>query len=170
MSTLDLSGADTRGFPPIPSGTYAAEIHEAAMQETKGGPTAKYPAGTPKVNVQFRITQEYAADGTTKVLNRRVFSGYVLPPEESLKNDPEGKAARTLGMFVRLLIAAGFEEKDVKSKKFHFDVNDLTNRELMVVVGQKPKFGGEEGEMDNEVKGVKPMTEGAGTSANDGLL
>lgn len=142
MSTLDLTGADTKGFDAIPSGTYACTVFEAQMQETKGGPEAKLPAGTPKINVQFRISE-----GEHE--NRRLFNAYVIPPADYVN------AAKLKGMLVNFLKAVGYDEKKIVSGKFNLDVEDLIGREVNVVVGQKPKYNGAEGEMDNEVRGVK---------------
>lgn len=152
MSVLDLSGADAGGFEAIPSGTYDCVVQEAEWQETKGGQDAKLPAGTPRLNVQFKVIQEFAKDGT-KVLNRRLFNGYTIPPADY---DVE-KSARMKGMMVNFLKAVGYDEKQITSGKFKLDVTDLTGRECRVVVGQKPKYNGEPGEMDNEVRGVKPV-------------
>lgn len=161
MTSLDLSGADLRGFDPIPAGVYDAVVFKAEMQETKGGPEAKLPAGTPKVNIQFKITD--GGEGAP-FFNRRVFSSYVIPPEDYDKD----KAAKLKGMLVRFLVAVGYDEKKVQSGKFSLDMDDLTGRDCRVVVALKPKYGGAEGEMDNEVKGVKAAGETASTAG--GLL
>ena len=155
MSTLDLTGADTTGFDPLPSGAYNCTVFAAEMQETKGGPEAKLPEGTPKINVQFRISEgDYE--------NRRLFNAYVIPPADYV-NAPKLK-----GMLVRFLEALGYDEKKITSGKFNLDVEDMIGRECVVVVGQKPKYNGAEGEMDNVVKGVKPA--GAGTGSTGGGL
>lgn len=155
MGLLDLSGADTKGFDVIPSGAYNATVFAAEMQETQGGPAAKLPAGTPKVNVQFRIS-----DGEYE--NRRVFNSFVIPPADY------ENAAKLKGMLVRFLVALGYDEKKITSGKFDLDMEDLIGRECTVVVGQKPKYNGAEGEMDNVVKGIKPA--GAATGATGGGL
>jgi hypothetical protein len=144
---LDLSGADVKGFDPIPAGVYDATVFKAEMQETKGGPEAKMPAGTPRLNVQFRL----AAEEGEPFYNRRFFTSYTFPPADYDK----AKAAKMQGMFVRFLTAIGYEEKKVMGGKFNLDVEDLAGRECRIVVALKPKYGGAEGEFDNEVKGVK---------------
>lgn len=155
MSILDLSGADLKGFDPIPAGQYPAEVFEVKMEETQGGEGAKLPAGTPRVNVQFRIT-----DGEYE--NRRVFNSYVLPPADY------EKAAIMKGMFVRFLIAVGYDEKKVTSGKWTFDADDFPGRACTVTVAQQPKRGGAEGEMVNVVKAVKPAGDTSG--GGGGLL
>jgi hypothetical protein len=157
-NVLDLSGADTSGFDTIKAGTYDAVVFKAEMQETKGGPEAKMPAGTPKLNIQLKITEE-------PYNNRRVFTSYVIPPADY---DPT-KAAKMKGMFVRFLTAIGYDEKKVQSGKFNLDIEDLSGRECRVVVGVKPKWGGAEGETDNEVKGVKAIGDTSGATSG-GLL
>lgn len=158
---LDLTGADTSGFDAMDAGTYDAVVFKAEMQETKGGPNAKLPAGTPKLNIQFKIT-EGGEDG--KYFNRRQFTSYTFPPADYDKD----KAAKMKGMLVRFLVAIGYEEKKVTAGKFNLDVEDLTGRECRIVVAKKPKYQGEPGEMDNEVKGVKAP--GSGGSSGGGLI
>lgn len=153
MSTLDLSGADLKGFDPLPAGQYNAEVFSVKMEETQGG--GKLPAGTPRLNVQFRITEgEYE--------NRRVFGGYIIPP-----NDYE-KAAIMKGMFVRFLIAVGYDEKKVTSGKWTFDADDFPGRACVVTVAVEPKRN-DPGEMTNVVKAVKAPGSATGNSGG-GLL
>jgi hypothetical protein len=158
---LDLSGADLKGFEPIPAGVYDAEIFKAEMGETKGGPEAKLPAGTPRLNVQFRIVD--GGEGSP-VYNRRVFTSFNFPDESY----DAAKRAKAQGFFVRFMVAIGYDQKKLTNGKFQLDVEDLGGRECRVVVAQKPKYGGVEGEMDNEVKGVKERGEGSGSGS--GLL
>lgn len=155
MSTLDLSGADLKGFDPLPAGSYNATIFSAEMQETSGA--GKTPAGTPKLNIRFNVTDE-------PFVNRVLWGNYVIPP------DDYDKAAQLKGMLVRFLTAVGYDEKKLTSGKFNLDLEDLAGRECVVTVKVEPKYGGEEGEMTNAVTGVKPAgskTSGGGTS---GLL
>lgn len=158
---LDLTGADTSGFAPIDAGTYDAVVFKAEMQETKGGPGSKLPAGTPKLNIQFKIT-EGGEDG--KFYNRRQFTSYTFPPADYDKD----KAAKMKGMLVRFLTAIGYDEKKVTGGKFNLDIEDLTGRECRIVVALKPKYQGAEGEMDNEVKGVKAA--GSSSASAGGLI
>lgn len=159
MGVLDLSGADLKGFDPIPAGVYDAIVVKAEMLETKGGADAKLPAGTPRLNIQFKI------DGG-EFDNRRVFTSYTFPPDSYDK----AKGAKMKGMFVRFMVALGFDEKKLTSGKFNLDVDEITGRECRVVVALKPKYMGEEGEMDNEVKGVKARGEGGGSGGSGGLI
>lgn len=137
---LDLSDADLKGFQPIPAGQYNATIFAAEMQETSG--EGKTPKGTPKLSVQFRVS-----DGEHE--NARLWGNYVIPP-----SDYE-KAAQLKGMLVRFLVAVGYDEKKLTSGKFNLDVDDLAGRECVVSVKIVPRYGGEEGEMTNNISGVK---------------
>src|SRR4051812_3048860 len=97
---LDLSGADTSGFQPIPSGQYNAVVSgdNTEWTETKGG---KMPAGQPMLKVRFNITDETAHDGT-KVKGRPQFTQFVLPKPDA--TTPE-KRATMQGIFVQFLMA-----------------------------------------------------------------
>lgn len=139
MTTLDLS--DAQKFEPAPAGSYPCTIYEASMGEVSG--QGKLPAGTPKLQVTFRVTEGEYAD-------RRFWGNYAIPP-----NDYD-KAPQLKGMLVRFLTAVGYDEKKLTSGKFNLDVEDLTGRECVVTVKVEPRYGGEEGEMTNTVTGVKP--------------
>ena len=153
-NVLDLSGADDSAFDPIPSGAYPAVVFEAAMTETKGGPEAKLPAGTPMLKVQFKITHE-------DYDNRRAFTNYVFPPEDY----DQSKAAKLKGNLVRFLTALGYDRDKIVSGKFKLDVEELVGKECTVVLGQQEYNG----ETTNNVKGVKPAGELVGGSGS-GLL
>ncbi len=159
MGLLDLSGADTSGFEAIPAGTYPAEIHEVAMKETKGGENAKLPAGTPYINVQYRITDpEYD--------NRRVFGKYIIAPAKVDGKKYEAKAKMD-GMLARFFIALGYEEDEVTSGTFEPDLEDLVGRACKVTVKQRDY----QGEMQNDVTGVRPLSDDeAAAPAGSGLL
>lgn len=157
MPLLNLADADTSGFPVLPSGVYDAEVYEAKMVETQGGPDAKLPEGTPQVNVQFKLIGK---DGVPfeegeEGYNRRAFTRFTIPPE----NYDKAKAARMKGMLVRFLLNLGYEESEVIKDDFDLNLEELGGMPIKVVLGQKPKYGGEEGELDNEVKGTKPIGE-----------
>ena len=165
---LDLSGADTSGFDPLPSGRYVAAVYEAEWTETKGGENAKLPAGTPMLKVQMKLLTDLngqerievdTADGKKEmtVLNRRVFSNFTIPPE-GYEN-----AAKLKGMFVRFLVALGNEESKVTGGKFKLDIEELIGQECVVVVGR----GSYNGEPNNTVQGFRAMGEAVGAG---GLL
>ena len=155
MSTLDLSGADLKGFEPVPAGSYPCRVYEASKGETGG--QGKLPAGTPKLMVTFVVTEgEYES--------RRFWSNYSIPPADY------EKAAQLKGMLVRFLTALGYDEKKLTSGKFNLDVDDLVGRECVVTVKVEPRFGGEEGEMTNAVSGVKPAGSKTTAGAGRGLV
>ena len=161
---LDLSGADTSGFDPMPSGRYHCSVYEATMKETKDSPTAKLPPGTPMIAIQWQVHSRVDnPSDDANYENRRLFSNYVIPPK-GYENE-----AKLKGMLVRFLVALGVgDESEVTDKKFSLDLEDLVGREAEVTVGQQPAYGGAEGEMQNMVKGVRPV--GSGAVASSGLL
>lgn len=156
---LDLSGADTSGFAPLDPGVYPAVVHEAEMTETKGGPQAKMPEGTPMLKVQFRITDPDD--------NHRAFGNYPIPGPDYDKD----KAAKLKGNLVNMLVALGYDEKKITSGKFDLDVDDLVGRECDVVLNVKPDHNDPTEKVQN-LRGVKPLGTASGGqgSGDDGLL
>lgn len=158
---LDLSGASESNFDVIPSGTYDAVVFDVQQKATKGGPTAKLPAGTPMLSVQFKLV---GGD----VDNRRVFTNYVIAPEKikdaetgrTVKNENKGTSD---GILYGFLKALGYDPDAIKSGQFALDFDDMKGRECRVKVGQREY----QGEMQNEVKGVKPAGSGEGASNDD---
>lgn len=107
--TLDLSGADTSGFDPIPSGWYECIVYEITHVEVEGA-DGKLAQGTPGINVQFKV------DGG-QYDNRRVFNRYWIPNAEQAP-DLE-KRNKMLGMLARFFMALGWTEEQVKSSSFN---------------------------------------------------
>lgn len=162
MSVLDLSGADLKGFDPVPSGVYAATVYDAEWKETKGGENAKLPAGTAMLSVQFKI-DDVTIDGT-EYKNRRVFGQYPLPGADAIAAGYDAdKADKLKGSFVKMLVAIGYDEKKVMGGKFNLDIEDMKGRECTVVVGRQ-EYPPNSGEFNNTLKGVKPA--GSGTGAD----
>lgn len=155
MSTLDLSGAELSNH--VPAGSYNCTVFAAEMQETQGGEGSKLPKGTPKINVQFRIS-----DGPHE--NKRFFASYVIPPADY------EKAPQLKGMLVRFLKGLGYDQKKLTSGKFNLDLEDMAGRECVVTVKVKPKYGSdpEDNEFTNEVTGIKPA--GSSTGAGSTLI
>lgn len=173
MPVLDLSGADTSGFDALPAGSYHCEVYKVEMQETKGGPNAKLPAGTPRMNVQFRVlgkTGEAEQGEESPHYNRRLFNGYTFPPAKAADGSkyPADKAAKMKGMIARFFVALGYTEEEVVSNEFAPDFEEMPGRACIVTIKVKQKYNGAEGELDNEVTGVKPAQSNA--LATSGLL
>jgi hypothetical protein len=153
--SLDLSGAQESSFEAIPSGTYRATVYEVTQKFTKGGPEAALPAGTPMLNVQFRI-----ADGDYE--NRRLFRSYVIAPEKIKGKKYENKSV-TDGILYGFLKAIGYDPDDIKSGAFQLDFADMAGRACRVKVGQRVY----QGETQNEVKDVKADTGDAPGASDD---
>lgn len=153
-NVLDLSGADSSGFDPIPAGEYDAIVYNAEMTETKGGPNAKLPAGSPMVKVEFRITED-------EHKNRVAYTNYVLVGSDA------DRTAKALGGFVRFLVALGEDETKLKSKGFAYDkLSELNGKECVLRLGPP-----DPGYDFNSVKGVKAAgTKLAGSGTSGGLL
>jgi len=166
MPLLDLSGADTSGFDAMPSGTYEAEVFEVTMDAVKNeSGEGKLPPGTPMIKVQFKITGKGSESGEDyEFNNRRAFTNYIIPPP---KYDT-AKAAKMKGMLVKFFQALGFSDEVLAGKDFDPDLNELKGMPIAIVLGQKPKYNGAEGEMDNVVRSVRPA--GAGAVVAGGLL
>lgn len=147
---LDLSGADTAGFEPVPIGSYNATVFEVDVAETTG--SGKLPAGVPMVKVQFAIQDE-------PYVNRRVFNNYVLPSAGQHEN-----SARFLGTFVNFLVGVGEDETKIKSKGFdQSKLADLAGRECVIRV-KIGKTSEEYPDPQNQLVAVKPAGSAVGGS------
>lgn len=153
---LDLSKADTSGFDPMDSGVYDATIFEVTEKETKGGPDAVLPAGTPMWNVQFRIGNQVKPEYE----NRRVFRQYVIAPDKKADGTKNDKKAISDGMLVKLLTDMGYSEADIKSGKFTPNFEDMAGKNIRVVVKKVRAYNTkpEDNEWQNDVSGTKPFT------------
>jgi hypothetical protein len=155
---LDLSGADTSGFEPVPVGSYNATVYEVEASETTG--TGKLPAGVPMVKVQFAIQDE-------PYVNRRVFNNFVLPNASQHEN-----SARFLGTFVNFLVGVGEDEAKIKKSGFKMEnLKDLEGRECVIRV-KIGKTTEEYPDPQNQLVGVKPAGSptGGGSAARSDLL
>lgn len=158
---LNLAGADLSGtdFEAIPSSTYHCSVFDLKHIETKGGDKATLPKGTPGINVHLKVE---GGDYN----NRRLFRNlYIAPAKIGGKPyEHKGTMDRILGQFFKCL---GYTEEEITSASgFDPDIDDIKGKQLLVVVGQKQKYGAEEGVMDNEVKGFKPLdSQGASGAA-----
>lgn len=155
VPVLDLSGADSGGFDALDTGTYDATIFSCEWRQTKGKEGAKLPAGTPMLNVQFRVSQE-------PYENRRVFRSYVIAPVK-IGNKLNENKSKSDGILAKFLEDAGYPTEVVKSGDFQINFDDMAGRELRVSVKKKLKydFTGDEAtatsdDYDNEVVGTKP--------------
>lgn len=106
--TLDLSGANTEGFAPIPADWYDALVFEITHVEVEGA-DGKLAQGTPGINVQFKI------DGG-QYDNRRVFNRFWIPREED--TTPE-KRKMMLDMLANFFKEIGFSDEVIKSPSFN---------------------------------------------------
>ncbi len=150
VGPLDLSGADTTGFAPVPSGTYKASIFKATWRETQN--EGKMPKGTPGLNVQFRLSEKVGSP-ELKVENRRVFNTYWLPGD----GYEAKKRARMQGMLVTLLVNAGYDKAKVTKSGFKLDLEDVAGREIGLTLGIQPADEEKGYEAQNTVKGTKPI-------------
>lgn len=163
MGPLNLSDADTTGFDPVPSGQYKVEVFECkpVKIESEDG---KLPEGTPGYAVQLKVIGDTEGNEGEEYeyYNRRAFTRFYLPGEGYDKS----KAQRMKGMFVKFLLAIGYEESEVMSGEFNFDPSDAEDREAVATLGIQPEQGGYP--VQNKVNGMKSLQEVAATST--GLL
>lgn len=144
---LDLSDADTTQFEAIPADRYNALVWEMSWSKTQGGPNAKMPAGTPYINVQFKIEDE-------PYVNRRVFNKYFPIAPEGYDAD---KAAKNKGSFVNFLMAiTSQDEATVKASAGNLDFDELQGKPCVVAVSKRQyPENSDPPEYVNDVKGVK---------------
>ena len=152
-TVLDLSSADASGLEPFKGGLYPMGITKCSPVEIKNeSGEGKYPAGTGGYNVEFTV-QEGEFEG------RKVWNNYWILPEDyiqTLSKEDQDKARFANGRFVRLLVAAGIEESEIKSGSFDFNPGMLTEpmRKVMANVGIQPAKDGYDAR--NTIRDVKP--------------
>lgn len=157
-NVLDLTGADTSGFEEMPSGEYNALTIEVSPQETKGGPEAKLPAGSPMVKVGFAIQDE-------PYVGRQAYTNIVLVGQD------DAKTQKALGQFTNFVAAVTGQEVD-EVKQNGFDLSDLTTlnqRECVVRLGPPDKSRNPDNTW-NTVKGIKAAGTKGESAAPHGLL
>jgi hypothetical protein len=141
---INFDSAKEVSFEPLPRGTYNAVVFDASWTEVQneGG---KLPVGTPRLNVQFKITapEEYA--------ERRVFNGYNIPPEDYEKKQ------MMIDMLFTFLRAIGYSDTEIKKWKGQLpDPDEFAGRECNLQLTQR-EFPKGSGEMQNSVTAVKPF-------------
>lgn len=158
---LDLSGADTTGFDPVPSGQYKVEVLEFKPTSIAEDTEGKLPPGTPGYAVQLKIVGNAEGDEGEdyEYFNRRVFTRFYLPDETYDKT----KGARMKGMFVKFLTAVGYEESEVMSGTFQLDPDDVEGREAIATLGIQPEQGGYPAQ--NKVNSMKSLSEATATAS-----
>lgn len=146
-ATLDLTSADTRGNF-MEGGWKDALVSNIEMIRAEN-PDGNLPIGTPGINVQFTV------DGG-QYNERKVWNRYWFPPAEY---DAQ-KRDRSLGMFVRFLVACGYDEKEVKENGFNLDANvaDLIGKPVQVNTKYDENYD------NNKVTGVR----GRSGNSNEG--
>lgn len=164
MGPLDLSGADLTGFDPMPGGQYKFEVFECKPVSIADDTEGKLPPGTPGYAVQLKIIGDTEGNEGEEYeyYNRRSFTRFYFPPADYDKS----KAARMQGMFVKFLLAIGYEEAEVMGGSFSFDPDDAVDREGIVTLGLQPAKDGYPAQ--NKVNGFKSLSEAAATAT--GLL
>ena len=137
-------------YGAVPSGSYQCTVDDTDWSYTQN--EGKLPAGTPGLNVRFRVSLEEPDRRGVKVANQCFFKTYWIPPK-----DHDVEAAKKLkGALVNFLKAAGITDEQLNSKKFNLDEakDEIIGNPLTVVVGKKYNEVTEQD--DNPVQGVKP--------------
>ena len=150
LNLTNLKGADAKGFTAMPAGQYDAIVYEASHTEVGENSTGSLPPGTPGIKLQFKI------DGGDYD-NRRLFTNLWLAP------DGHEKKSVMDNIMAAALVAMGFPEDEVTSGKLKVDYEDFAGREVRLSVGTKTYNG----ELQNEVKAIKPRS---GATAGSALL
>jgi Protein of unknown function (DUF669) len=151
---VDLTDRDetvgSGGFEAVPSGSYQCTVDDADWTYTQND--GAMPAGTPGLNVRFRVNADEPERRGTKVANQCFFKTYWIPP----KGHDAEKASKLKGALANFLKSAGITDEQLNSKKFNLDdaKDDMIGNPLTVIVSKK---WNDVKEMDeNPVMGVKP--------------
>lgn len=157
---VDLTDRDesvgTGDYGAVPTGSYQCSVDDADWVYTQND--GKMPAGTPGLNVRFRVSLDEPERRGIKVANQCFFKTYWVPPK-----DHDKEAAQKLrGALTNFLKAAGVTDEKLNSKKFNLndEKDEIIGNPLTVVVGKKYNEVKETDE--NPVMGVKPA--GSSTS------
>jgi hypothetical protein len=161
---LDLTGADTSAgqFEAAPSGTYSCSVDDIEIKYVQND--GALPAGTPYLNVRWRVSDEEDDRKGVKVANKCFFQKLFIPPKE---HDPQA-AAKMKGSLVNFLKAIGYGDEQVNSKKFNLgaELDNIMGSPAAVTVAKKMNDYTEQ--WDNPVMGVKPV--GAASANKAGSL
>lgn len=143
MPKIDFTTAEEPSFEPLPAGVYNVRVDKADITKAKDKDTYY-------VKVEFGVLDE----GFT---SRKLWLNMSLnfkPADDT----PEArkKAATTLGMFRKNLVALGYD-RDSLMADFDFDEADMIGRttRALVSVGTNPATG----EANNSVKRLLPQDE-----------
>ena len=137
-------------FDAAPSGSYQCTVDDVDWSYVQN--EGKLPAGTPGLNVRFRVSLDEPDRRGIKVANRCFFKTYWSPP----KGHDKEAAKKLNGALVNFLRSAGMDDKKISSPKLNLDdeKDELIGNEITVVVGKKYNDVTEQD--DNPVMGVKP--------------
>lgn len=160
---LNLAGADTSApdFDPVPTGWYPCTVKKIEDKFTKGGPDSVLPAGTPMLNIHFRIRDGWTVedDGNERdVGGKYLFNQMVIPPAK-INGKPYEHYKRMIGQVARFFICLGVPEETVMSEEF-----DISDRSAYIdgpeiAVRAKRYFNTYKQEMDNDVQTFKAISE-----------
>lgn len=157
---VNLSGADTSTFEPMPAGRYVLRISDHEVKES--GPNAKHP-GAQYINWEFDVQNE-------EYEGRKVWTNTMLTHEGCDCENAEEieKFNKSLGNLVQLLLATGeYTKEDLADEDLEIDFTDLYGTDVGAVL--KIRKSDEYGD-SNEVKRFKPLSEMGSSSANSSLL
>jgi len=158
---LNLAGADISGsgFEALPAGPYHCAVKKVEIKHTTGD-SGSLPKGTPYLNVQYSVKE-----GEGK--NRVFFGKYFMAPKE-IDGKPYEHKQKMDAMLGGFFKALGYLEDQITKKGFDPDPDELIGKELTVTVKQIRKYGTEpeDGVMDNEISGIKPLESGSSSGAS----
>ena len=152
------------GFEAVPSGSYPCTVDDADWSYVQND--GALPAGTPGLNVRFRVNLDEPERRGVKVANQCFFKTYWIAPKD---HDSE-KKKKLNGALVNFLRAAGVDDKKLSSPKFNLndEKDEIIGNELVVVVGKQMNDVTEE--YDNPVMGVKPAGSTTSSKATAGSV
>jgi Protein of unknown function (DUF669) len=138
MVKLNLSDIEDRSFEALPAGKYVVKFTDFDMRETKGGPDAKLPAGTPMINWEMTVLRH--TDGTDTYKNRKLWMNSILHE-------------RTLFNLKNLLKACGWTDEQL-AEEIDFEPEEIIGNEVVAVVSVRQY----QGDDTNDVKRLAPLS------------
>jgi hypothetical protein len=132
---LNLTDVEVRDFEAIPGGKYVVKITDYENKETRGGPEAKLPAGTPMINYEFTVQSDVKGD--EQYANRKLWTNIILHQ-------------KVLFNLKGLLQAIGWTDEQL-SGDIDFEPEELVGAELIVGVSKR-EYPKDSGDFTNDIK------------------
>jgi hypothetical protein len=151
---LNLADVEVRDFEALPAGKYIVKITDYENKETRGGPEAKLPAGTPMINFEFTVVSNVQGE-TDKLENRKLWTNIIIHP-------------KVLFNLKGLLQGIGWSDEQLAGD-IDFEPDELVGAEMIVRVARR-EYPPNSGEFTNDIKGFATLDSASNSTGGGGSL